>query len=216
MQTERRAETTRETSEESTKTIAPAAAAAAAAKGETTVTKSSITSTTIISTDSLLTNSKANASVSPNSNFLASTDPSPAPTLSIEAGEVSKPTTTIEATVVARTTGNFVTKQKNTVNTVASRTTNVGTATTSSVSPVYSCSSASSSLIAQPPPTKIFKTDHLCVNPAAAYGLPTVAAVGHPCVYCVIPVPVVSIFCISFKLKFLVKIHFCLILVMEK
>lgn len=229
VQTERRAETTRETSEESTKTIA--AAAAAAKKEETTVTKLSITATTIISTDSLLTNSKANASVSPNSNLLASTDPSPAPTLSIEAAEVSKPTTTIEATVGARTTGNFVNKQKKTINTVASRVTNVSTATTSSASPVYSCSSASSSLIAQPPPPKIFKTDHLCVNPASAYGLPTVAAaaaVGHPCVYCVIPVPVVStytihfpvslsalvnygcilgcIFYISFKLKFLVKI----------
>lgn len=60
----------------------------------------------------------------------------------------------------------------------------------------YTCTAASSSLLAQPPPTKIFKTDHLCVN---AYGLPPVAAataaatVGHPCVYCVIPV-VVSFF----------------------
>ncbi|KAM8711044.1 hypothetical protein ACLKA7_017643 [Drosophila subpalustris] len=66
---------------------------------------------------------------------------------------------------------------------------NVNFSTTSSptsTSTLYTCSSASSSLIAQPPPSKIFKTDHLCVN-AAAYGL---SAVGHPCVYCVIPVPV--------------------------
>ncbi|SPP76914.1 Hypothetical predicted protein, partial [Drosophila guanche] len=62
-----------------------------------------------------------------------------------------------------------------------------GTTTT-----LYTCSSASSSLIAQPPPTKIFKTDHhqLCLN--GAYGLPTAAVGGHPCVYCVIPVPLVS------------------------
>ncbi|KPU78522.1 uncharacterized protein Dana_GF27042 [Drosophila ananassae] len=75
--------------------------------------------------------------------------------------------------------------------------TNINTTTnsnsTSTTTTLYTCSSASSSLIAQPPPTKIFKTDHhLC----AAYGLPTATAAaavgGHPCVYCVIPVPVVS------------------------
>ncbi|KAL7724741.1 hypothetical protein ACLKA6_002965 [Drosophila palustris] len=77
-----------------------------------------------------------------------------------------------------------------TASTVNSRpNSNVNFTTTSSptsTSTLYTCSSASSSLIAQPPPSKIFKTDHLCVN-AAAYGL---SAVGHPCVYCVIPVPV--------------------------
>lgn len=176
VQTERREKDTKETAAEPKKTIT-----SAANEELLKVNKSSTAATTKISKDSLLTNSKDIASVSPNHRT--------------EVAEVSEATTDIETTILTGNTENCIAKEKKTASIVAFRATNVNTVTTSSTLPIYSCSSASSSLVAQPPPTKIFKTDHLCANTAPAYGLPSVAAAtafGRPCVYCVIPVPVVS------------------------
>ncbi|KAH8402850.1 hypothetical protein KR222_002929, partial [Zaprionus bogoriensis] len=184
VQNERRVEAITETAVGTTTTTA-----AAAANEASTTIKSSTATTTPTSTNSWLTNSNANASVSPNSSLVPIAPASLQP--KTEKDKVTELTIAAGAAVIKATTKFVVKSQKTTLK--ASGATNGNAFTTSSASPLYTCSSASSSLIAQPPPTKIFKTDHLCVNP---YGLPTVAAaaaVGHPCVYCVIPVPVVSL-----------------------
>lgn len=195
-QTEGREEATKETAAESKTTIT-----AASNEELLKVNKSSTTETTKISTDRLLTNSKDIASVSPNRNSQVSTTRA--------KDKSSETTTAIETTILTGNTAKSVINQKkNTSSLVAFRAPNVNTVATSSTLPVYSCSSASSSLIPQPPPTKIFKTDHLCVNPAP-YGLHSVAAaaaVGRPCVYCVIPVPVVSTHSLFARLFHLVTI----------
>ncbi|XP_062137173.1 protein alan shepard isoform X12 [Drosophila sulfurigaster albostrigata] len=170
-------QTTDTLQEASTVTTTTTATAAAAPEEPNSAEISRNSTATKTTKDSPLTHLKAYASVSVDNNLPALVTSTPPTTQSANPKIFVKPTTTIAVLKTRPTKTNFT--------------------TSSSTSPLHSCSSTSSSLIAQPPPSKILKTDHLCVSTAAtpAPGLPTVAAtssVRHPCIYCVIPVPVNS------------------------
>uniref|UniRef100_A0A1A9W7F7 Uncharacterized protein n=1 Tax=Glossina brevipalpis TaxID=37001 RepID=A0A1A9W7F7_9MUSC len=148
-----------------------------------------------------VTASSLSASLIINNN---ATDTNPTTTIINTVSTVSAGLSVTTKIITTRTPITTTTTTTTTTKTIAlksfpsSRSSVTATITTAATPLFYTCTSASTSLIAQPPPTKIFKTDHLCVN---AYGLPAVAAapagaatVGHPCVYCVIPVVLRSVF----------------------